>query len=710
MELNVGKLKLTFGSKPMVAKDTPQRDEEKGVTGTSVFAGLLYETEYNKDLQGEAGLKVYDKMRRSDGQVKAGLLACKLPLQVARWDVVPATQDQLDVDVAHAVKDNLFNTMDITWDEFLRHTLLMLDYGHMVFEKVWELKDGKYRWKKLAPRLPLSITEWHVTDEGDLDFIKQQVQKKDRFSFVDIPAEKLLVFTHEKEGADFRGISLLRAAYKHWYYKNNLYAIDGIAAERHGVGFASFTFPDNATEEQKNYVKEVGKSLYTHESAYAALPESIKFALLGVQGQLHDIKGSIEHHDLQIVRSILAQFMNLGAKSVGSFALSNDQSRFFLMALQAVGRNICDIMNRFAIRQYVDYNWDTHGRYPKLDVSGLDDPDLVAFATAISQLMTSQAITRDDATENELRRLYKLPKKVVTTPTALPSPPGAPKQESVKPPPAQGEVVTEDKLNAAAKAKGSLVAVEHSMDNPRGPESVVAFNDITKELDSAEQRLVKAVLPVQAKQVKTVVSTIAGYMRDGAYDRIAEIDVPYRDKVAAAIEQVFGEMVDYGAKQVRDERAKAGRTLKATDLPKKESRESLLHVRALAMANILASKLRAAVSYEAISQVRKGDLDTAALAAVMVSLSTSDLEDMASFSVSEAFNTGREEQAAEYADEIEEVYSSALMDDNTCPFCNSMDGKTWKYGDQPAEPPYEECEGRDHCRCIFVYVYKSEVK
>ena len=118
------------------------------------------------------------------------------------------------------------------------------------------------------------------------------------------------------------GVSILRAAYKHWYYKNNLYAIDGMAAERHGIGLAKFTYPDTALPDQKKEIENIGERLHAHERAYVALPDAIKSELMGVAGQLHDIKSSIEHHDLQIVRSILlAQFINIGAKDVGSFAV-----------------------------------------------------------------------------------------------------------------------------------------------------------------------------------------------------------------------------------------------------------------------------------------------------------------------------------------------------------------------------------------------------
>jgi len=700
----------------MLGAEKPQVRAELGATGTSVFAGLLYEEEYNSDLQGEKAIKTYDKMRRSDGQVKAGLLACKLPLMVARWDVAPASDEQLDVEIAQMVKDDLFENMTITWDDFLRQALIMLDFGHMPFEKVWELRDGRYAWRKMAPRLPQSIAEWHVTDEGELDHVVQQAIIGSKFEQVSIPADKLLVFTHEREGSNFRGISLLRAAYKHWYYKNNLYAIDGIAAERHGVGLASFTYPDQATEAQKAAVREIGERLHTHERSYEAHPESIKFDLKGVQGQLHDIMRSIDHHDLQIVRSILAQFMNLGAKSTGSYALSQDQSQFFLMALQAVGRNVCNTVNRYGIKEMVDYNWEV-SRYPKLTVSGLDSPDVLAYAGAIAQLVSAGAIVPDDPMENELRRIVKMPLKTAdSAPRPAPKPAGAPATERTWP--ADAEEAAADRAKAMQsgdKAVDRLLRAAEFWRTPTALEKSVAFADIEQTLDTFEDQFVKAVTPIQRKQTKALVNVVAGYLEDGKLDKLTEIDVPYKAQVADAIEKLLGNLVEYGAKQVKDEAEKQGASLKAQDVPPPPGPKAFLRVKALAIANILANRMRAATTWEALRQSREGSLNRGQLTAATDDLSDKELRKVSKASASEAVNLGRQEQAKGMR--VKDITSSALLDSNTCDFCRRMDGEHWVPGDTltkpdnlpvPMEPPYEECEGKDRCRCLWVYTFSQE--
>lgn len=665
-----------------LTKGKPQKIE-LGATGTAFFAGQLAEEEYNPDLRGEKAINVFEKMRRSDGQVKAALLACELPLRAARWDIQAASDSSKDQEIASFVRQNLFDWMTITWDDFLRHILLMLPFGFSMFEKVWELKDGKYRWRKLAPRLPRTLHEWDIDAEGGLKGIKQATWKGGSYVFPYIPVEKLIIFSLGREGSNYRGTSLLRAAYKHWYYKDVLYRIDGIAAERHGVGIAVFTLPPTATEEGEDSdygkINRIGQSLHTHERSYVALPNEYGFDLKGVTGQLHDIIRSIEHHDMQIVRSILAQFINLGASEVGSYALSQDQSGFFLMALRAVGVNICDTMNRYAINQLVDYNWDVE-HYPKLVVSGLEQRDIGVFAKAVADFVTAGVILPDRQMEAEVRTLMRLP------------------------PAKQKEEKTELRLAEFRPTR-----------HPRGAETHVSFAEINDKLNTSEEEFVAAAKKIQERQIPKIVDQVVGAVEKGNLDQIPGIDVPYREAMGAALEEVLVDLFEYGREQVKEELKRQRESVKAQEPPPLGQGDvkaiaQFIKVRAKATASVLGSKLRAAMAWEALRQIKTGVVNRAAMTTALTAISDKELVATAKFSVSEAFNLGRQAQAKDSADEIDHVVYSALMDEHTCGPCGDLDGREFKFDSEwdSVAPPYSGCEGQDRCRCVGVFVYKSE--
>lgn len=140
-----------------------------GASGTPLVDGYILE-EYNPKLAGAQGLRTYDKMRKSDAQVFATLLAMELPIRATKWDVMPATDENgetgdFEHEVADRVRANLFEEMDGTFDDFIREALTMLPFGFSLFEKVWT-SDGEFvRLKKLASRKQISIQKWQ-TDTG----------------------------------------------------------------------------------------------------------------------------------------------------------------------------------------------------------------------------------------------------------------------------------------------------------------------------------------------------------------------------------------------------------------------------------------------------------------------------------------------------------------------------------------------------------------
>lgn len=393
--------------------EKPGSFSEVGTTGTVFFQGIISGDEYNPTLQGDAGLQIYDRMWRSDGQVAALIRILELPLLQAQWSVKAASDDPLDVEVGQFVQDNLMHGMTRTWTEVLEHILTMYRYGFSVQEKVWTLgTDARVRLKKLAPRLALTCYRFFPTQDGELDHIQQRtfVLNEDgtggTFKFIDIPADRLLVFSLKKEGSNFRGISILRHAYKHWFYKEGLYKVDAIACERNGLGIPTVNEPANVQESDRNLAAKALAALHAHQKAYMQMPFGWTFKMEGISGTVRDIHPSISHHDLMIARSVLAQFINL--ESGGSYALAKDLSTFFLQSLKAIANMICERFNREIIRELVDYNYNVE-RYPTLEVSRIDTRDIDDFLRGLSSLFTAQALTNNAETENALRELLDLP-------------------------------------------------------------------------------------------------------------------------------------------------------------------------------------------------------------------------------------------------------------------------------------------------------------
>lgn len=373
-----------------------------------VAGGYLSQNDYNSGLTGRQGIKEYDKMRKGDGTVRAALQAMFLPLLRAEWYVKPYSEDPKDIEIAQEIEHELFESMEMSFQEWLRQALLYLPYGRMLFEIVYRLRDdGTIGWEKWAPRLPDTVMKWEL-DNGERGI----VQMLPVGGTVEIPMEKMMVFINEKEGDNWEGISVLRSAYKHWLMKDTMYRVEAVAIERQGVGIPYVIMPENVTEEEEAEAEEFLVNLRANEQAhYKAKGEGWQVEFMDMKASTRiDPKNAIEHHNTMILMNVLAQFLALGSEGKGgSYALSRNHGDLFKESLEAIGDYISDTASKYAVRKLVDLNHPGVAGYPKLEHGDLGNVDYASLSESLERLSKAGIFTPDGATERHLRNVMGLP-------------------------------------------------------------------------------------------------------------------------------------------------------------------------------------------------------------------------------------------------------------------------------------------------------------
>lgn len=409
--------------------DSSMVDKEIGASGTS-WRRLLGGEDYNRALAGHQGIETFDQMRRSDGTVRQSLRIAKTPVLAGRWFVESHDPgDEKHDEIAEFVEGALFKWQSISWFNVLTEALLMLDFGYYTFEKVFTMKEVpigdstqmKAVWRKWAPRHPLDVEEWVYDRHGGVD--GGWFASWDDAQPVWIPISKLLIFTYDREGGNIEGISLLRSAYKHWYYKDNLYKIDAIQKERHGIGIPVIKLPPNYTPTDKRLANELGRNLRTNERAHVVLPPMWELEFADLKGALVEIGESIEHHDNAIVRNVLANFV--GTETSAAAAV---QVELFLKATRFIADIIADVANKFAIPELVDFNYSGVSGYPQLGVRRIGETaDWRTLSFAIRNFVGANIIKPDDPLEEWVRKEMDLPQvdPDSTRETVTPQAPGA---------------------------------------------------------------------------------------------------------------------------------------------------------------------------------------------------------------------------------------------------------------------------------------------
>lgn len=356
------------------------------------------------ELYGKIGLRTFYDMKRADGTVRGALRLLKTPILAARWFVEPASDSQLDKNIADFVEKNLFEELTVPWSRVVEDALLMCEFGFMPFELVFGKKDGKLKLTKLAPRHPMDVNRWEFDEYGGPNgfFMERTMATGFDDGEIYIPIEKAVVFVLEQEAGDLRGTSVLRSAYKHYYYKDTLYKIDAIQKERHGIGIPVIKLPPGFSQADRNLADELGRNLRTNERAHIVVPSNWDISFAEISSQPVNCMSSIDHHDMKIKSNILAPFLD-------EHNVRPDSLDVYFKSTRYIAATICDTFNHFVIPKLVTMNF-ARGGMPKLRVRRIGEwEDIRTMSFSFRNFVGAGAIRPDDELEKFLRQELDLP-------------------------------------------------------------------------------------------------------------------------------------------------------------------------------------------------------------------------------------------------------------------------------------------------------------
>lgn len=702
----------------VVSKDDGLLSKEEaqvtfGVPGNTGRYGYADTGEYVDALEGLQGRKVYEKMRRSDAQVIATLRAVKLPILRTKYYMEPFSDDPQDVEIAKIIEDNLMTGMKSTWHDFLRHALLKLDFGFMVFEDVFELRDGLMMIKDLEPRLPQSIYRWEpeTTPDGKAFRIKGITQLDNYGRQYFIPIEKCTVMTNDREGDNWEGISILRAAYKNWYCKNLLVKIDGIKHDRTGVGFPTITMQKGAIRgtEEWDAARKLLENLYANEAMGAILADGQKLEMIGLGSSTSgsDVMGSIKYHDEQMAKSMLAMFLNLGTSETGSRALGQSFVDIFVSAIQFYADENASALTRGPIKKMVDFNWKVKG-YPKLCAAPVDEVD----AEAVAGLVKVGAITPDDEIQAVLRKNLHLPEK---------------KQSSVA---SVGAPVPDDGQSPAAPKAPIVASISSKNKQFRKPnpwETIPDLRGIDLELDDKQQSTLTRIRAIRDDQARDIIRQIMEGRKPSKINAPRKLEMfqilmqAYKDEVANGRNQVKTEVQKQKDKGISISHVPVVPTTEIQAAVNKIKRGAKSETMMIGMVEDELSLLIEGASDKLTTQItqiaqegRRQGLEGYQLESYIVQMTQDQITDaswdrMVAKAVNQGWGDGRYQEAAD--EKLSLAYYSSILDDNRCSECaatqdeqDALPDGVHALGDPEFDAPNPKCEGGEYCRCINIYV------
>lgn len=407
----------------------------------SAGSGSIFYEEFLPELRGIRGVQAYQEMADNDETVGAVLFAIEMLMRQCEFHVEPAGKTAKDKEAAEFV-ESCMNDMDRTWTDTLSEILSFLTYGWSYHEIVYKRRvgrtnspitnskyaDGLIGWRKLPIRAQDTLYGWEYKDDSD-ELIGMTQAPPPTFEHLTIPLEKALHFRTRSRKDNPEGRSILRNSYRSWYFKKRIQEIEGYGIERDLAGFPVLYAPadmpiwDDDPEMQQTLARAEAIVSGVRRDAKEGLvlpggENGWKFELVssGSRRQF-DTNAIIERYDKRIATSVLADFVMLGQQQVGSFALADNKTKIFALAIGTYLDSICEVFNNQAIPRLIEINGD-HFKgitdYPQMVHGDIDEPDLQQFATFVKDMVGSGIIVPDETLEEEVRRVGHLPEKVET--------------------------------------------------------------------------------------------------------------------------------------------------------------------------------------------------------------------------------------------------------------------------------------------------------
>ena len=389
--------------------------KEFGSSGLPVFGGRIFEEPLTQ-LTGDRWRSVVRDMIYNDPVVGAILFTIEYLARQTTWNIKAYSDDQEDLIDRDFVSTCLFKDMETTWQDTLSEILTFLPWGWSYLEICYKHRqgesrdktknsrytDGKLGWRKFALRAQESLWEWKFDDYGDVSAMVQ-MPEPDYVKRI-VPFEKSLHFRTSSHKNNPESRSIMRSAYRPWYFKTNIENIEGIGIERDLAGLPVINLPpeylmDSATTDQKKLAMDMRKlvrSIRRNENEGVLMPavydafgnRTFYLELLSAGGKREfSTSDSINRYDQRILMSVLSDFLMLGSKAVGSYALSSDKTELFSTAMSAFLDVVCDGFNRHAIPRLQKMNGRDRARSPRLvhgDVERVSLKDLGDYVNSLS--------------------------------------------------------------------------------------------------------------------------------------------------------------------------------------------------------------------------------------------------------------------------------------------------------------------------------------
>ncbi|AWY07245.1 portal protein [Streptomyces phage Araceli] len=334
------------------------------------------------------------KALEKDGKLSCIEQALTLPILSAGWRIVPAEGGEKVAEELETFlrMGSLEGGMQTPFNMVIAQATSARGYRKAFFEKVYKEQDGKVFYDKIAYRPPETCRIARDPRTGAYMGFRQTPVRQGTPSLkqtddIDVRPPYAWVHINGMRRNPLSGVSDLQVPL--WCHETKMKILylwtTFLATQAEPRLMTSGGDPEDAAR----------RLAALRGGGVVGLPNGVEARVLESNGTAaQSFQDMINYLDTQMSASVLAGFTDLasGATGTGSYALSQDQSDFFVQSLEAYSTELAESITHNVLGDLVVYNHGRSAKFPKFEFEPLADGDVDRCITLLQGLSNGQSV------------------------------------------------------------------------------------------------------------------------------------------------------------------------------------------------------------------------------------------------------------------------------------------------------------------------------
>jgi hypothetical protein len=325
---------------------------------------------------------LFEEMGQGDDAVRTAIDARRQEINAANWVLGTEDESDLGIQILEFCEDNIYPRID----ELLRWLGGGgIHYGFAAVEPVFAWLDRppsgfvtrgaisraakaqgrRIYLEKLAHIRQTSVETFKISETGDLETVVQYPNNGVVTRRVEIPADKLLLWTYDRQGDDYWGNPPTRHCYKDWRFKDQIERLNLLHIDKFGVGTVVIEAGEGWTTVEYADAAKFARNWRASQDNHLVVPPGGKVTLLADEGKTTmSMLEWTKHYILSVAKIFLTQHTELGSTETGARALGETFVEGMKGIVQADCEDLASLINNRLIVPLVLWNYGPQETYP----------------------------------------------------------------------------------------------------------------------------------------------------------------------------------------------------------------------------------------------------------------------------------------------------------------------------------------------------------